>query len=425
MKHLTALFLSMCLLGLGDGWGTSLWCSRATIEGVAELEAGLPLSGFYVGFLAGSRLVGNLRANVGHIRVFAGLAALISAVILAHSLLLSPPVWFILRVAAGFCMSGIYITADSWLNNQVNNHNRGRILGIYMMMGMGGAAAGQLLIGFADPGGFTLFILASMVFSLSLVPLSLTRIDPPEIPPRKKADIRAVYRAAPLAIVGAAAAGFTQGAVLTMGPVYGTEVGLTSSEVGWMMSALMLGSVAMIPLGRLSDRIPRRRVILAVTIGAIGLCLIMSIGPVDPALLAGVMLAYGALIFPVYALAMSHMNDLLERSQLVPGMAALVTFMALGAIAGPVMISAMMTLLGPDGMWMSLAVVHSLFAVYIVNRFLRRPHIPLALQRVFVPITMRSSARVAYLIRGSRKRKKNRQGGGHPPVVQPRRVHWE
>jgi len=122
---------------------------------------------------------------------------------------------------------------------------------------------------------------------------------------------------------------------------------------------------------------------------------------------------------------MSHMNDLLERSQLVPGMAALVTFMALGAIAGPVMISAMMTLLGPDGMWMSLAVVHSLFAVYIVNRFLRRPHIPLALQRVFVPITMRSSARVAYLIRGSRKRKKNRQGGGHPPVVQPRRVHWE
>ncbi|MXX45715.1 MAG: MFS transporter, partial [Acidimicrobiia bacterium] len=421
MKHLTALFLSMCLIGLGSGLGTSLLGIRSTIEGFSDLQTGLALSGFYVGFLAGSRFVGNLLANVGHIRVFAGLAALISSVILVHSLLLNPPAWFVLRFAAGFCMSGIYITADSWLNNQVNNQNRGRILGIYMMMGMGGAAAGQLLIGFADPGGFTLFILASMAFSLSLVPLSLTRIDPPAIPPRKKADIRAVYGAAPLAIVGAAAAGFTQGSVLTMGPVYGTEVGLAGTRIGWMMGALMLGSTAMIPLGRLSDRIPRRRVILAITVVAIGLCLLMSFGPIDPAGLAGVMLAYGALIFPVYALAMSHMNDLLERSQLVPGMAALVTFMAFGAITGPVTTSAMMTLLGPDGMWLSLAAAHSLFALYIVNRFVRRPHIPPALQRVFVPITMRSSARVAYLIRS--RRRKNRPGGGPPPVVQPKRTH--
>ncbi|MCY3562416.1 MAG: MFS transporter, partial [bacterium] len=238
-----------------------------------------------------------------------------------------------------------------------------------------------------------------------------------------KADIRAVYGAAPLAIVGAAAAGFTQGSVLTMGPVYGTEVGLAGTRIGWMMGALMLGSTAMIPLGRLSDRIPRRRVILAITVVAIGLCLLMSFGPIDPAGLAGVMLAYGALIFPVYALAMSHMNDLLERSQLVPGMAALVTFMAFGAIAGPVTTSAMMTLLGPDGMWLSLAAAHSLFALYIVNRFVRRPHIPPALQRVFVPITMRSSARVAYLIRSRRRR--NRPGGGNPPVVQPKRTHSE
>lgn len=422
MKHLTALFLSMCLLGLGNGLGTSLLGIRSTIEGFSDLETGIALSGFYVGFLAGSRFVGNLLANVGHIRVFAGLAAVISSVILAHSLFLSPPVWFILRFAAGFCMSGIYITADSWLNNQVNNHNRGRILGIYMMMGMGGAAAGQLLIGFADPGGFTLFILASMVFSLSLTPLSLTRIAPPEIPPRKKADFKAVYRAAPLAIVGAAAAGLTQGAVLTMGPVYGTEVGLTSTQVGWMMSALMLGSTTMIPLGRLSDRIPRRRVILAVTVGAIGLCLLMSVGPVGPGALAGVMLAYGAVIFPVYALSMSHMNDLLERSQLVPGMAALVTFMGLGAFAGPVMTSVSMTLLGPDGMWMTLAAVHSLLAVYIVHRFARRPHIPPVLQKVFVPITMRSSARVAYLIRGSRRRLGG--SGRYTSVPQPRKVRW-
>lgn len=403
MKHLTALFASMCLLGLGNGLGTSLLGIRSTMEGFSDLQAGIALSGFYLGFLVGSRFVGNLLANVGHIRVFAGLAALASSVMLAYTLIPNPAAWFVLRLASGFCTSGIYITADSWLNNQVNNRNRGRVLGVYMMMGMGGAATGQLLIGFADPAGFVLFILVSMAFSLSLVPLSLTRIDPPEIPERKKAGIKAVYRTAPLAIVGAAAAGLTQGAILSMGPVYSAAVGLSNTQVGWVMSALMFGSAAMIPLGRLSDRVPRRRVMLAVTAGAFGVSLLMSIGPLNAPVFAGVMLAYGAFTFPVYALAMSHMNDLLERSQLVPGMAALVTFMGLGAIAGPVLTSGAMTLVGPDGMWMVLATLHGLFAVYIIHRFVKRPHIPLSLQRVFVPITVRSSARIAYLIRRRRQ----------------------
>ena len=423
MKHMAALFMSMCLLGLGNGLGTSLLGIRSNIEGFSDLATGIALSGFYVGFLVGSRSVGNLLANVGHIRVFAGLAALISSVMLAHSLVLNPLAWFILRVAAGFCMSGIYVTADSWLNNQVNNHNRGRVLGVYMMMGMGGAAVGQLLIGFADPGGFVLFILVSMVFSLSLVPLSLTRIDPPEIPPRRKANVRAVYRTAPLAIVGATFAGLTQGAILSIGPVYSTEVGLSNTQVGWVMSALMIGSAAMIPLGRLSDRIPRRRVILAVTAGAFAVSLLMSIGPLDPPVFAVVMLVYGAFTFPVYALSMSHMNDLLDRSRLVSGMAALVTFMGLGAIAGPVLTSGLMTLVGPDGMWMALAALHGLFAAYIIHRFVKRPHIPLSLQKVFVPITLRSSARVAYLIRGGRRR--IRGGERHTSVLHPRKVHWE
>ncbi len=403
MKHLTALFMSMCLLGIGHGLGTSLLGVRSTIEEFSELAAGIALSGFYVGFLAGSRFVGSLLANVGHIRVFAGLAAMMSSVMLLHSLILSPPAWFVLRMAAGFCISGIYITADSWLNNQVTNRNRGRVLGIYMMMGMGGMSVGQLLISAADPGGFALFILVSIMFSLSLVPLSLTRIDPPEIPERRRAKIRAVYRTAPLAIVGATAAGLTQGAILTMGPVYSAEVGLTTTQVGWAMGALMMGSSAMIPLGRLSDRIPRRRVILAVTVSAFALCLMMSTGPMGPTAFTGVMLAYGAFTFPVYALSMSHMNDLLERSQLVPGMAALVTFMGLGAIAGPVLTSGVMSLVGPDGMWMALTTFHGAFAVFTIIRFVERPQ-PKTLRRVFVPITIRSSARVAYLVRERRRR---------------------
>jgi MFS family permease len=422
MKHLTALFMSMCILGIGHGLGTSLLGIRSTLEGFSNLSAGIALAGFYVGFLVGSRYVGNMLANVGHIRVFAGLAALVSSTMLLHSLALNAPAWFVLRVVAGFCISGIYITADSWLNNRVTNLNRGRVLGLYMMMGMGGMAVGQLLIGVSDPGGFTLFILASLMFTLALVPLSLTRIAAPEVPERKKANVMAVYRTAPLALVGAIASGLTHSAILTMGPVYSAQVGLATGQVGWVMGALMLGSAAMIPLGRLSDRIPRRRVILAITAGAFALSLLMSTGPLDQAPFMALMLAYGALTFPVYALSMSHMNDLLDRSQLVPGMAALVTFMGLGAIAGPVLTSGLMSVVGPDGLWMALATFHGTFAVYTIIRFIERPR-SYRLHRVFVPITIRSSARVAYVIRESRRRA--RKKGQYSSNPHPRKVHWD
>ncbi len=399
----------MLLLGIAHGLGTSLLGIRATIEGFTDLQAGVALSAYYLGFLAGSRFIAVMLANVGHIRVFSGLAALASVVMLLHSVLLLPVVWFLLRLLSGFCMSGIYVTADSWLNNRVTNQNRGRILGIYMMMGMGGAALGQLFIGVADPGGFILFMGASMLFSLSLVPLSLTRIDPPEVPERRKANILAVYRTTPLALVGTAAAGLTIGSISTLGPVYGAQVGLSSQQVGWVMGALMFGSVAMIPLGRLSDRIPRRRVILAITVGAFLLCMLMSTGPLDPALFGLVMLAYGAFTYPVYALSMSHMNDCLDRSQMVAGMAALVTFMGLGAAAGPILSSGLMSLVGPDGLWMALGTFHGGFAVYTIIRFVERPRIPNRMKRAFVPIPIRSSARIARLIRRKRRRPTNCQ----------------
>ena len=392
----------MCILGIGNGLGTSLLGIRSTIEDFSSLATGIALAGYYAGFLVGSRIIGGLLANVGHIRVFAGLASLASSAALLHALFLSPTAWFVLRVLSGFCMSGIFITAESWLNNVADNRNRGRILSIYMVMGMGGATLGQLLISVDNPGGFGLFILVSVLLSISLVPLSLTRTNPPRVRRRQKANVMAVYRTAPLAIVGATAAGLTHSSILTMGPVYG-------ARVGWMMGALLFGAVTnMIPLGRLSDRIPRRRVILAITLASALLTALMSTATAGPLLLIGVMLVYRALTFPVYALSMSHMNDLLEPAQLVPGATALVLFRGAGAIAGPVLTAALMTLVGLNGMWIALATFHGLFAIYIIRRFIIRPHIPLALQKVFAPIPVRSSALVAILIHRNRRKPQRR-----------------
>ncbi len=391
----------MCLLGIGNGLGTSLLGIRATIEDFSSLAAGISLAGYYVGFLVGSRVIGDLLANVGHVRVFAGLASLASSAILMHGLFLTPSIWFALRLLTGLCMSGIFITAESWLNNLASNRSRGRLLSTYMVMVMGGATIGQLLISFDNPGGFGLFVLVSVLFSISLVPLSLTRTNPPLVQPRRKADAIAVFKTAPLALVGATVAGLTHSAIITMGPVYGTLVGLTNAQVGLMMGALLFGAVAnMIPLGRLSDRVPRRRVILAITLGSTLVTALMITTTASPLLLTLAMLVYGALALPLYALSMSHMNDLLPTEQIIPGATALVTFKGSGAIAGPVLCAGVITLVGPDGMWIVLASIHGIFALYIIHRFMERPRIPVALQKVFVPVPFRSTARFALLIIG-------------------------
>ena len=409
MRQLAALLVSMCILGIGNGLVTSLLGVRSTIEDFSSLAIGIALAGYYAGFLVGSQTIGAMLAHVGHVRVFAGLASLASAAALLHALYLNPVAWLVLRVLSGFCMSGIFVTAESWLNEVATNRNRGRILSIYMVMGMGGATFGQLLIGVDNPGGFGLFILVSVLFSLSLVPLSLTRTNPPRVLRRHKADVAAVYRAAPTAIVGATVAGLTHSSILTMGPVYAAQVGLTNTQVGLMMGALLFGAVAnMIPLGRLSDRIPRRRVILIIAFGSTLMAVLMSATTAGPTLLMGMMLIYGALTFPVYALSMSHMNDLLDRSQLISGATALVIFRGAGAIAGPVVAAGLMTLVGPDGMWNALVAFHGLFVLYLIRRFIIKPHIPLALQKVFAPIPIRSSALVANLIQRRRDRPQRR-----------------
>ena len=352
------VFVSMCILGIRSGLVTSLLGVRSTIEDFSSLAIGIALAGYYAGFLVGGRTIGAMLAHVGHVRVFAGLASLASAAALLHALYLNPVAWLVLRLLSGFCMSSIFITAESWLNEVADNRNRGRVLSIYMVMGMGGATFGQLLIGVDNPGGFGLFILVSVLFSLSLVPLSLTRTNPPRIRQRYKADIAAVYRSAPLATVGA------------------TPVGLTSAQVGWMMGALLFGAMAnhpaRTPVGSIpppaghpsgrhgvhpggSPHVQRHR-----RAGA-------SHGRHD---------ALRAVTFPVYALSMGHMNDLLDVDRLIPGATAMVTFRGAGAIPGPVLTAGvmMMTLMGPDGMWLALAVFDGLFVIYIIRRFLARHH---------------------------------------------------
>ncbi|MFP3915476.1 MAG: MFS transporter, partial [Actinomycetota bacterium] len=208
------LFLAVGLLMLGNGLQGSLIGLRGDLEGFATPTVGVVMSGYYLGFLAASVITPKIVSRVGHVRVYAGLASLASTSTLAHLLVIEPAAWFLFRIVTGSCLAGLYIVAESWLNGATTHRTRGRILAIYMVVVTTGLACGQLLLTAADPGGFILFVLASLLVSLAVVPVSLVSFPAPAIPGFERIPYRAILRAAPIGLVGALVTGAANGAVL-------------------------------------------------------------------------------------------------------------------------------------------------------------------------------------------------------------------
>ena len=239
------LLLGLTLLNLGDGLQATLLGVRASLEKFPTTATGILMSAFYVGFLVGSILTPGLVAKVGHVRVFGALASLASAAILIHALFVSPWTWSALRLISGFCFAGLYIVAESWLNERATNETRGQLLSIYMLVSYGGLALGQLLLNLADPTGHVLFVLVSVLISLALVPLLLSAGQAPDFTSTATLRLRDLYRLSPLGVIGTAAAGMSAAILFSMGPVYGEAIGLSVRDISFLMTAAVVGCVVL------------------------------------------------------------------------------------------------------------------------------------------------------------------------------------
>ena len=224
---------------LGNGLLGTLLGIRAETAGFQTTVTGLVMGAYFAGFLAGSQLAPRFLDSVGHIRVFAGLASLASTAALIHALAVNPPLWAGMRLLSGFCMAGLYVVAESWLNDEATNENRGRLLSAYMVVMMGGIAASQLLIGVADTESFTLFVLSSVLVSMAIVPIALSASRAPDFTFRVTLRFREVWNVAPLGIVGGAVTGMANGALVGVGPVYATIVGMSPERVAIFIGTLV------------------------------------------------------------------------------------------------------------------------------------------------------------------------------------------
>ena len=216
-----ALFLGMGFIMLGNGLQGSLLGLRASIEGFSITATGIVMSGFYIGIIAGSIIVPKIVGQVGHVRTFGALASLASTAILIHLVFLQPAVWLAMRIVSGFAFAGIYIVAESWLNDVAENETRGQLLSIYMLIYLGALAGGQFLLNVAPPESVTLFILVSALVSIALIPILISANKAPAYSATESAGIRQLYNISPLGVFGIFAAGISSGAVFAIGSVYG------------------------------------------------------------------------------------------------------------------------------------------------------------------------------------------------------------
>jgi len=189
-----ALLIGMMLLMVGNGLQGTLLGVRGGIEGFSTFEMSIVMSAYFAGFLGGSRLAPEMIRRVGHVRVFAALASFISAILILYPAFAHPVAWALGRVVIGFCFSGVYVTAESWLNNSSDNANRGKALSVYMIVQMFGIVSAQALLAMGDASGYALFILSSVLVSISFAPILLSISPTPHLKPQNLCRSRPCLR---------------------------------------------------------------------------------------------------------------------------------------------------------------------------------------------------------------------------------------
>lgn len=388
-----ALLLGMLLLMVGNGLQGTLVGVRGQIEGFGPGEMSMVMSAYFVGLLIGSRVAGWMIRRVGHVRVFAALASFISAALILFPVMTHPIAWIVLRMVLGFGFSGVYIVSESWLNNSADNENRGQALSIYVVIQMIGLVAAQGLLTAGDPTGFILFIVPSVLVSISFAPILLSISPAPPFETSKPMSIRKVYEVSPLGVVGIFLVGGVYSGIYGMASVYAAGSGFDVKGVSIFIAAIYVGAMVMqYPIGWVSDRVDRRWLIVVIcAIGALACAVATTgIGGFNGLLAAAFMI--GGMSNPLYALLLAYTTDYLDPDDMAAASGQLLFVHGIGAVLGPLMTGWMMGQVGPDGFFHVLAVFLGALAGYAVYRMTQRPSVPISDTGTYAPILPTASA---------------------------------
>jgi MFS family permease len=383
-----AVLLGFGLLSIANGALFALIGVRLAAAGVSSTTIGLIMSAYFVGLLAGSLSGDRIITRVGHIRAFAVFAAAAAITVLALAMTDELGLWSILRAVAGYCMAGLFMTMESWLNHRAANEIRGRTFAVYAVTSGAAVATGPLLLNLGDPRDFELFSLMAILYAAALLPVALTRTGNPEMARRQRLGLARLFAISPLGVIGCLTAGLVNSSFYGLGAVYGQSVGLSSAAVSAFITVTLVGGLlAQFPVGIASDRMDRRHLMLyltlaaAVAAGAIALFGVRAFIP-----LATLGFVMDALAHPLYGLSVAQTNDYVARDEFVPAAGGLLLAYSIGASIGPIASSMAIAGLGPSGLFAFIAVVLLALAAFTLYRMRRRVAKPVADQGEFVTV---------------------------------------
>lgn len=374
IRPVQALLLSVALLLMGNGLQGTLLPIRAGIDSFTTFDIGVLGSSYFFGFAVGCLAGPYVVRRVGHIRAFTGLVAIASTSALIHAMLPSAPVWWLFRGLTGLCFAALYMIIESWLNERSTNETRGTVFSIYTIINLTVLTIGQMMLTLGDPGGFMLFCVASILISIAAVPVAMTVAAAPAPIGQVKIRIRRLYGISPVGFVGCVVVGLTNGSFWALGPTFASASGMDTAGIAIFMSITVIaGAVGQFPIGRTSDRMDRRKVIAAICVLAAiaGLAILILSGLWTNGVLVGSFL-FGIFAFPLYSVCVAHTNDHVEPEDYVETASELLLLFAAGAVIGPIITSWLMTLVGPQGLFMQTAFFHALFAAFAVYRMSKR-----------------------------------------------------
>ena len=391
IKNSWALLFGMFLLMLGNGLQGTLLGVRGSIEGMSPQTMSWVMTGYFVGFLFGSQLTPNMIRRVGHVRVFAALGSLVSACLILYAAWTNPYFWFLLRIIVGFCFSGIYVVAESWLNDSSSNETRGQTLSAYLIVQMMGIVLAQAVLNFADPSGYMLFIIISVVVSLSFAPILLSVSPAPQFQTSKRMTLSQLWSISPLGVVGQFFLGAIFAALFGMASVYGTERGLTVKDISLFVAAIYFGGMVLqYPIGWVSDRMDRRVLIFIVC--SIGTFFSFAANLSDSYIwLLIVAFIIGGVSNPLYSLYIAYTNDNLEHDDMASASGGLIFLTGFGAIFGPSIVGWLLDAYGAASYFWFIGSVMAIMGSYALYRMTQTSSTAVEDTNAYAPITPTST----------------------------------
>jgi len=313
-------------------------------DGLSSALNGLNATGLYIGTILISPFMEQPLRKFGYkpIIIVGGLLVFLS--LLIFPLWKSVVFWFILRLLIGIGDHALHFSTQTWITSFSPKERLGRNIALYGLSFGVGFAVGPLFVPLVSIFEGLPFILSGV---LCLAAWSLVFLLENDFPGHMHetstmrgtwARFGATIGFAWVAFIPPFSYGFLESALHAIFPVYALRNEVDVSMVSIILAAFSTGGIlSQLPLGALSDRIGRKKVILFAMFGGsfsfAGAALLEN----NVWTLVGAFLLAGLFVGSTFSLGISYMTDLTPKTLLPTGNLLCGIFFSFGSLTGPFM----------------------------------------------------------------------------------------